>query len=260
MTGYFREVIMVFVIVLIHEMGHACAAAYFKWNIKKIELLPFGGVVEMNETANRPIKEELIVILSGPIQHIWLIGLSFLLLPTSFWTINDHEIFIWHNLVIFCFNLLPIWPLDGGRLIFLGCSYLWPYKQAYLRSLQISFGCLMTITFIAKWITPFHLNLWVVIIFLFISNFIQWKQRHFAMIRFLLHRPKRNQKRLKRKIICCHPKMNIREVIDLFQRDCFHIITLNHRLAVDETTILEKYFRQNRINEPITIFFDDRFV
>src|SRR5690625_4698610 len=75
-TGYFREIFMIFIIVFIHEMGHAVAASYFQWNIKKIELLPFGGVLEVDDE-NPPFREELIVILAGPLQHIWLIILSF---------------------------------------------------------------------------------------------------------------------------------------------------------------------------------------
>ncbi|MCD8502863.1 MAG: hypothetical protein LRY71_15885 [Bacillaceae bacterium] len=40
LSGYFKEVMMVFSIVFIHEMGHSFAAQYYKWRIRKIELLP----------------------------------------------------------------------------------------------------------------------------------------------------------------------------------------------------------------------------
>lgn len=53
MTGYFREVLMVFLIVFIHELGHAGAAHYFKWRIHKVELLPFGGVAEVEDSGNK---------------------------------------------------------------------------------------------------------------------------------------------------------------------------------------------------------------
>lgn len=243
---------MVFVIVFIHEIGHVSAALFFKWDIEKIELLPFGGVVEMNETSNRPIKEELIVILAGPLQHIWLIALSYILLPTEFWTINDHEIFIWHNLVILLFNLLPIWPLDGGRLVYLACSYAWSYKQAYRRSVMFSFSALLFATVIAHLIYPFHLNLWIVLIFLFISNYLQWKQRHYSMVRFLLDRKKRDKAKLKHKTIYCHPFTSVQEVVQLFKRDYYYTISLGKNQSVNEEILLEKYFQKSSIHEPIT--------
>lgn len=255
MTGYFREVLIVFLIVFIHEMGHVCAALYFKWNINKIELLPFGGVVEMNETSNRPIKEEFIVILAGPAQHLWLIALSYLLLPTSFWTINDHEIFIWHNLVILLFNLLPVWPLDGGRIVHLVCSYLWAYQKAYMRSVIFSFTCLVLLTMIAHIIYPFHLNLWIVLIFLFISNYLQWKQRHFSMIRFLLDRHKRDRSSLRHRTIRCDPFMTVQQVLQLFRRDFYHTISIGRNHRIDEDVVLEKCFQKNSFHEPIAKFF-----
>ena len=245
---------MLFTIVFIHEMGHAAVAHFFKWDIRKIELLPFGGVVEMNETSNRPIKEEFLVVIAGPLQHIWLIGLSYLILQTSFWTVNYHEIFVWHNLVILFFNLLPVWPLDGGRLVhLLFCNYF-PYIKAYIFSLVSSVVSLVIITIIAYSLYPFHLNLWVVITFLFISNYLQWKQRHYSMIRFLLQRSNRN-KRGKVKTIRCDPFTTVRDVTHLFRRDCYHIITWGKNFKLDEQTLLNRYFKNKTLNDPISSFF-----
>ena len=74
MTAHFFELTMFLIIVLIHELGHAFAASFYSWRIKRISLLPFGGVAEMDEHGNRPLKEEAIVTLAGPLQHVWMIG------------------------------------------------------------------------------------------------------------------------------------------------------------------------------------------
>lgn len=257
-TGYFREVLYVFFIVFIHEMGHVVAAHFFDWQIQKIELLPFGGVVEMNETSNRPLKEELVVILAGPLQHVWLIVLSYLLLPTPLWTINDHDIFLWHNLVILLFNLLPIWPLDGGRLVHLGCHYLWPYKLAYQRSVIVSLAMLVMVTIASLLIYPFHFNLWVVILFLYISNYLQWKQRHYSLVRFLLDRNKRDFSKLKTRTIRCHPETSVQHVLQRLKRDYYYTIAISPDKRIGEEVIIEKFFERNRLDEPIRHFFNSR--
>ena len=52
-------------------------ASYYSWRIPRIMLLPFGGMAEVDEHGNRPLKEEAFVILAGPIQHLWLFLLPF---------------------------------------------------------------------------------------------------------------------------------------------------------------------------------------
>ncbi|WP_368503664.1 M50 family metallopeptidase [Alkalihalophilus sp. As8PL] len=188
-TGYFREVLLVFAIVFIHEMGHALAAHYFKWTIYKIELLPFGGVAEVEDSGNRPIKEELIVILSGPLQHLWMIGLSFLLVHFNIWSEATHELFILHNLTILLINLVPILPLDGGRLVQLLYMNYYSYHYALRKSWSTSVGVLAVVMTLSVLLLPFHLNLWVVLSFLAIVHYLEWKQRHYRMMRFLLGRP-----------------------------------------------------------------------
>lgn len=51
-------------------MGHIFAALYYKWNIVKIIILPFGGITIFNEIINKPIKEEFMIAIMGPIFQI----------------------------------------------------------------------------------------------------------------------------------------------------------------------------------------------
>lgn len=222
LTGYFREVLMVFVTVFIHEMGHAVAAHFFKWPLKKIELLPFGGVAEVNDDGNRPFYEEAIIILAGPAQHLWLIGVSFLLQGASFWSEADHRIFLWHNLTILLFNLLPILPLDGGRLVQLLFMYYYPYKQALTKSLYSSAIILVCLIFVSSQLFSFHLNLWVVIGFLIVNHYLQWKQRHYRYLRFIYGRQKLNVQTLRPISMTISMEMEVRALLQRLRRGCFH--------------------------------------
>ncbi len=184
-TGYFKEMIMIFTIVFIHELGHAVTARFFKWTIYKIELLPFGGVAEVEDTSNKPFHEELIVILAGPVQHLWMMVLSYYCIALPFWSTYDHQLFIWHNMMILLFNVLPILPLDGGRLLQLLFMYRFPYAQAITVMRNVSLFFLLVLCFIAS-VIYLSLHLWMILIFLLIIHYLEWKQRYYTFMKFIL--------------------------------------------------------------------------
>lgn len=187
-TARFYELFVLLLIIFVHEMGHAIAAAFFSWRIKKISFLPFGGVAEMDEHGNRPIREEAIVIIAGPLQHVWLIGGAFILHELSLMSTDFFLLFVKYNLMVLVFNLLPIWPLDGGKLLFLLLSFIHPFVKAHQQTLilsGVSIGLFALATLI---ISPAHLNIWIVLSFLIISLMTEWKQRRYTFLRFLLER------------------------------------------------------------------------
>lgn len=257
-TGYFREVIMVFSIVFIHEMGHSTAAHFLKWRIKKIELLPFGGVAEVEEYGNRPLKEEFIVIIAGPIQHIWLIALSYVLLPFDFWTTNDHQMFITHNLMILLFNLLPIWPLDGGKLMYLFFSTKLSFRQSLDTTLKTSLFLLCFFLVISIYFFPFHLNLMIVLIFLLFTHYFDWKQRSYAYMRFLMERYYKTEEPFIETVPIVVPaQLTVQDVLKMFRRGVKHKVVIKElsmvpRKVIYEKVILKAFFEQEKANQPIS--------
>ena len=108
-TGLFKDFVLFTSIILIHELGHALAALYYKWDIEKIVIMPFGGITIFNEKLNRPIKEEFIILIFGPIFQIIYYRILFPI-------INSYAFMNYHYALLF-FNLLPIYPLDGAKLL-----------------------------------------------------------------------------------------------------------------------------------------------
>lgn len=126
-TANFKPLFLLMIIIFVHEMGHAISAHFFSWRIKSIMLLPFGGVAEVDEHGNRSLREECMVVLAGPIQHLWLQGAAFLLYISNVIDVSDYQLFTFYNLSVLLFNLLPVWPLDGGKLLFIIFSKHWSY-------------------------------------------------------------------------------------------------------------------------------------
>lgn len=251
-TARFYELILLLFIIFIHEMGHAVAAAFFSWRIKKIALLPFGGVAEMDEHGNRPIREEAIVIVAGPLQHLWLIGGAFILHEMSWLSSDFYLLFVKYNLMILVFNLLPIWPLDGGKLLFLLLSFVHPFVKAHQKTLIFSGISISLFAFVTLIIAPTHLNIWIILSFLIISLIKEWKHRRYTFLRFLLERyyGKKNG------ITSLRPlKVDERDsvltVLERFQRGFKHPVIVEkdgkEEGALDENELLHACFAEKQM-------------
>ena len=178
-TGNFKDFTLITLIIIIHELGHISAAIYYKWNIEKIIILPFGGITIFNEYLNRPIKEELIIALAGPIyQIIFYYLVSFLNLKTT--------LFLSYHYALLLFNLLPIIPLDGSKIFSLLLEKYLPYKLSNFLTLIISFFLLFMLSIVL--IINKNLLMIIILFFILIKLITQIKQNKYIFNKFLFER------------------------------------------------------------------------
>lgn len=109
-SGSFIKILSLFICIFLHEMFHYIALKYYKVSIKKIELSVIGGVLDY-EYFNLSFKQSIIVDLAGIIANLLIIIIIKLL------KIDSLNYLISYNIVLIIFNLLPIIPLDGYRLL-----------------------------------------------------------------------------------------------------------------------------------------------
>ena len=255
LTGHFYEIVMLFTIVFVHEMGHAGAAHFFHWRIEKIELLPFGGVAQTNEHGNRPLKEEISVVLAGPAQHLILWLAAVILHHLSILDSESYRMFLRHNTTILVFNLLPVLPLDGGRLLRVLCSFSYPYKEAIMKSLLFSTILLAVLCAWCVVYYPSHLNLWAVLAFLGMVHYGEWKQRYYLYMRFLMGRYYHSSKpRLKLLPITVCSEETVGDVLAHFHRGVYHTIIIKsseRKKVLEEKDLLHAYFVDHKAAYPV---------
>lgn len=125
-------ILILFVCVILHELGHALTAKRFKINTKKIMLLPIGGVATLEKMPEKP-SQELMVAFAGPAVNVLIAGLLALVIPLksyfNFDAVVLEEIlyeatfqnFLFYlfiaNVMLVVFNLIPAFPMDGGRVL-----------------------------------------------------------------------------------------------------------------------------------------------
>ncbi|WP_202080213.1 M50 family metallopeptidase [Caldalkalibacillus salinus] len=185
---FIYEVLLLFTVVLIHELGHALTAHFLGWRVRKIQLLPIGGVAEIDEYGTAPMKEEWMVTLAGPLTNVIMLGAGYGLLQVGVWEEPFAYAFLNVNAVILLFNLLPIWPLDGGRCLQLLLCLLLPYYRAVKWTLWISLFGVSLYILVVLFVMPQALYLWMISVFLVFSIYIEFKQSSFQFLRFLMHR------------------------------------------------------------------------
>jgi Zn-dependent protease len=130
-AGAMIYIMALFAIVVLHELGHALTARRYGIHTRDIILLPIGGLARLERMPRNP-RQELLVALAGPAVNVALAILLYVIvritgpLP-SFDLLYDFDIItsirsflyqlVFVNVVLALFNLLPAFPMDGGRVL-----------------------------------------------------------------------------------------------------------------------------------------------
>ena len=226
LSGYFNITIIIGILLLVHECGHFFTAYFLNWETDKITFYPFGGVSKYNHEVNCPLKEELIVLLMGSILQ----QTGYFTLMNIPYFYNYKDLLTTINYSIILFNLIPIYPLDGGRIMQILICYLTSYQLSFKIIYLISFIFLIIIT-ILFFYNP-TLNILLIIILLLIKLITEKKNINYYLEKFFLERYLHKYKFKKSKIV--------KRSKD-FKRDYHHLVKINDRYFLEEEYLLRKY-------------------
>lgn len=225
-TGTFRPFFWITILIVIHEIGHVLAGTFFKWNIEKVIIMPMGGITIFKESLNRPIFQEFIIALMGPIFQIIFFILINSYVPYS-WFYNA-------NLALLLFNLLPIIPLDGSKILHCIMDIVFSFELSHKIVLWVSIilSCFVGI------ICFYMNNLIVYIMFLCITMKVieEYKMSPLRFQKFLLERYLYSYRFSKTK------KLYQKNIAGMY-RDYNHIFFMDNQW-VSERKFLRNYFER----------------
>ncbi|MBQ3469106.1 MAG: site-2 protease family protein [Bacilli bacterium] len=162
--GAFFSFFVLTYLVVIHELGHFLSAKIMGIPVNKICVYPFGGISKVDSRINISLKKELIILIAGPLMQM----IGYVLLCPFISNNLELNLFTTYNFSLLIFNLLPIYPLDGGKIL----NSLLAFKFSYLKSIDLSIKIsviIVIVLFIASIIINTNLNV------LFMLSFLLYK-------------------------------------------------------------------------------------
>lgn len=269
-TGYFIELLTLFTIVIVHEAGHVITARAFGWRIREVKLLPFGGVAEVEEAGSVPPGEEAIVAIAGPLQNLWM-GIAAWLLGLLGWWSPEWSEYVWQaNAMIGLFNLLPILPLDGGKLLHAWFSRMFAYHTSLVWGARISLllsGAMVIFSLVPATMSGgggIQANLLIVGLFLLVSNWTYNRHIPFVFLRFLTNRGLAASRSVSRGVwalpIVVSKRHSVAAILQLFKHDSYHLIVVMEdegsiMAILPEQRLVEGFLADGKPDRAVLEFF-----
>lgn len=172
LTNQIKIYVILILFALIHELGHMIVGILLGFKPVKLEIMPYGlsiGFEVKCEDYNKKIKngnmlsiKKLIIALAGPITNL-IITIIFLIFNITFFRI-ERELVVYSNILIGTFNLIPIYPLDGGRIVNNILHIIFGLKKSHKYTNQISKVTICLLTAICSIVILYIRNIAILII------------------------------------------------------------------------------------------------
>ena len=179
LSFFFLLVLTLFLCVILHEYGHALTARFYKVDTRDIIISPIGGVARLERLPSDP-KEEFVIAIAGPLVNVVIAIVCMIILffvtSDNMLSLNADAVTVdnpleflktvfYINIVLFLFNLIPAFPMDGGRVL----RSLLSMKLGKARSTQIAstIGKVIAILFVGVGLYISHFALAIIGIFIF---------------------------------------------------------------------------------------------
>jgi len=184
-----KTILFLFCILSVHEIFHIIIAGHFGYICNQVTILPFGLVAEIPQIGFSHHAMEWMIYLAGPLSQLIFIPVLYLLWNNSVISYSYMVYLNQMNLHILIFNLLPIYPLDGGRFLLSVLHIFFPFQKAEKISYLLSSFVLLYVSLkryligyggffvcIYLWIQLFH-------------SFFYIKSKYLSFLYYRLHHP-----------------------------------------------------------------------
>lgn len=242
----YSALIMVFSVIF-HELGHLLAATNLGVNVHEVELMPFGGVAKINKLLGSEPTIESAIALAGPANSLVLliVGLVYSSQP---WGRELMEC----NILLLIVNLLPILPLDGGRILkgfLVRREGLGRGLRMLLKQTQRAAVGLLCVSIAVVFFGVFSINALVLSVFILYAVSRERKMMPYLVMNYVGTKSGEARSRpvMPAKSLVVQPHTTIREVLDTLTPGHYHFFTLvgtNDLVTVTEDAVWKSMLSQ----------------
>lgn len=227
--GYKGKIIYAFLIVIVHESVHYFVAKRYNFSGFDIELKVVGASINLKELDDASPKEDLIISLSGPVANL-VLGIFFWFINTKIPCSEFYMLFS-GNMAIGIFNLIPAFPLDGGRILRDILYFKFSYKKA--NKIMINISSIIAIFLMYIYILLFlkginNFNIGIIGLFIIISSFKEKERISYIIMGDIIKKKYKfiNKGYIENKNISVHYKKDLLSIMSLFDKNKYNMFTV----------------------------------
>lgn len=251
-VGRLHDALTVFGIVFLHELAHALAARRYGLGVSEIELTPIGGVARIDGLIEADPAAECGIAVAGPLSNLAMAGAGWALQQVNLLTGPGILFFMYANLALGTFNMLPALPLDGGRIYRALLAGRMGYREATSRAVVLSKAIavvLFAVGLIGVALRGFSITLVLLAVFIYYTAQREERNALFVLIRYLSGK----REELKRSgsmhtaQLVVKPETTLRVIVNRFVPKRYHLVWVVDAHGkvlgmVTETQILDALF------------------
>lgn len=255
LLGLFKEFFAFFVFVSFHELGHIFVARIFNAKTERIVINFIGEMVVIKDIEFLPFFKKFSVFIAGPLVNI-LFGILFLLFEKTETFLFLSKI----NFLLAFFNLLPVYPLDGGRILNLILNQFFPIIISNKIVIKISFLfslLFMFFGFLQVMLFPYNLSLFCIGLYLFKTKYSTYFNMTFNFYKYILKKKGLFKDILPVKVFYVDGNFEIKKIMKMIyiNRYCVFFINSdkNKNLIISEWDVIEYIQKKGSLGRLIDI-------
>ena len=185
LSGHIKDGITIYIILILHAIGHIIIMKLLNIEIYSVTIYPYGGIIKSNILINTNSYKILLISLGGILIQLILYVIVYFIFKINFISNNFYTLFITYNTSIILFNILPMIPLDGSKILLSILELIFPFRLSIYILLSLNFIFLISFIFFLIYL---KITNYIIIIFLIISLLYFIKNIKYLFNKFYLER------------------------------------------------------------------------
>lgn len=259
LLGFNGELVIAFIIALFHEIVHYIAARCCGFTGFDVEILPVGTVLRLRELDEATAKEDIIISISGPLANIILAVFFYWLWRYTGFNNPVIALYFRGNLAIGIFNLIPAFPLDGGRIVRAILSLKTFYREANSITVYASMcvGVMLMLFYLRIFFSGKNdFNIGLISLFIIISSLKEKERIAYIIMGDIIKKRIKFLKRgyIENKSISIYYKKDLITALSMVDKNKYNIFTvLDDELKVMDVIYEEEIIEALKLHGNISI-------